>query len=145
MAGSDMPDPIRVLLVEDDTEFAEMYQVRLEADEYAVKRAQNGREGLILAHAWQPHLIFLDIRMPEMDGLDMLRTLREDPITAAIPVVILTNYSDDALRREAEGLGVLQWQLKTDTTPSGIATWVQRWSSEVEEEGRGLDPDARYA
>jgi CheY-like chemotaxis protein len=135
MAGNETPATIRLLLVEDDTEFAEMYQVRLELDEYAVKRAHNGREGLTLARAWRPDLIFLDIRMPEIDGLDMLRTLRADPTTAAIPVVVLTNYDDDGLRREAERLGVLQWHLKTDTTPSGIATWVQRWSSEIAEEG----------
>ena len=134
MAASETSGAIRVLLVEDDAEFAEMYRRRLESDEYAVEWARNGREGLRVAHDWLPHLIFLDIRMPEMDGLELLRTLREDAATAAVPVVVLTNYNDDAQRREGERLGILEWRLKMDTTPSGVATWVERWSSAQAEE-----------
>ncbi len=136
MAGSETSDAIRVLLVEDDAEFAEMYRLRLEADEYAVEWARNGREGLRLAQAWEPHLIFLDIRMPEMDGLELLRMLREDPATAGVPVVVLTNYNDEDLQREGERLGILEWRSKIDTTPSGISTWIERWSTALSEEGR---------
>lgn len=135
MAGSETSDAIRVLLVEDDAEFAEMYRLRLEADEYAVEWARNGREGLRLAHAWEPHLIFLDVRMPEMDGLELLRTLREDPATAGVPVVVLTNYNDEDLQREGERLGILEWRSKIDTTPAGISTWIERWSTALSEEG----------
>jgi len=135
MAGNETSDAIRVLLVEDDAEFAEMYRLRLEADEYAVEWARNGREGLSLAHAWEPHLIFLDVRMPEMDGLELLRELRRDPATAAVPVVVLTNYNDEDLVREGERLGILEWRSKIDTTPSGISTWIERWSTALSEEG----------
>ena len=128
MTASDMSDAIRVLLVEDDAEFAEAIGCVWKADEYVVEWACNGREGLRLAHAWGPHLIFLDVRMPEMDGLEMLRALRDDPATAGVPVVVLTNYDDDNLQREGERLGILEWRSKMDTTPSGIATWVKRWS-----------------
>ncbi|MGH7922934.1 MAG: response regulator [Candidatus Dormibacteraceae bacterium] len=136
MIGTEVPDTVRVLLVEDDIEFAEMYRLRLEADEYAVEWARNGREGLQLARAWEPHLIFLDVRMPEMDGLELLRALRGDPATANVPVVVLTNYSDDSLRQEGERLGILEWRSKVDTTPSGISTWIERWSVALAEEGR---------
>lgn len=135
-SGSHAAGAIRVLLIEDDTEFAEMYRLRLEADEYAVEWARNGCEGLRLVHAWEPDLVFLDVRMPEMDGLELLRALRSDPATASVPVVMLTNYDDDGMRREAEGLGILEWRLKVDTTPSGIATWMERWSSTLAEESR---------
>ena len=92
IAGSATSDAIRVLLVEDDAEFAEMYRMRLEADGYSVNWASNGCEGLRLTHAWEPDLIFLDVRMPEMDGLDVLRAMRGDPDTADVPVVMFTNY-----------------------------------------------------
>lgn len=134
MAGRDMSDAIRVLLVEDDAEFAEMYRLRLEADEYVVEWASNGQAGLRLARAWHPDLIFLDVRLPEMDGLSLLRELRVDPTTAGVPVVVLTNYDDDGLHREGERLGILEWRSKIDTTPGGMAGYIERWSSAAAEE-----------
>jgi CheY-like chemotaxis protein len=134
MAGSNPSDAIRVLLVEDDPEFAEMYRLRLEADEYVVEWARNGQEGLRLVHAWHPQLIFLDVRMPEMDGLQLLHLLRDDPATAGVPVVVLTNYDDEALQREGEGLGILDWRSKIDTTPGGMSAYVRRWSSAAAED-----------
>jgi CheY-like chemotaxis protein len=134
MAGSDAADRIRVLLVEDDAEFAEMYRIRLEADAYDVAWARNGSEGLEKARSWMPSLIFLDMRMPEMSGLELLRELRAEPQTASIPVVVLTNYSDDTLQEESERFGILEWKLKMDTTPSGISSWIERWSGALAEE-----------
>lgn len=136
MAGSDRSAGTRVLLVEDDAEFAEMYRLRLEADGYDVKWARNGREGLALANSWEPHLVFLDVRMPEMDGLDLLRELRGDPATAAIPVVVLTNYNDEELRLQGELLGILEWRSKLETTPAVISSWIKGWSSALAEAGR---------
>lgn len=134
MAGSATSDAIRILLVEDDAEFAEMHRLRLGADGYSVEWAPDGRQGLRLAEAWEPHLIFLDIRMPEMDGIEVLRTLRQHPVTAAVPVVMLTNYSDDTLRGEGERLGVLEWRSKMETTPSAMSAWIDRWSNTPTEE-----------
>lgn len=110
-----------------DAEFAEMYRMRLKAHGYIVNRAPNGCEGLRLTRAWEPHLIFLDVRMPEMDGLEVLRTLRGDPV-ADVPVVRLTNYDDEALRREGENLGILDWRCKIAPTPAGVSSWIERWS-----------------
>lgn len=135
MAGGETSEAIRVLLVEDDAEFADMYRLRLEADEYAVEWARSGRDGLRLAQSWRPDLIFLDIRMPEIDGLQLLRMLRRDPATSQVPVVVLTNNKDEELQREGECLGILEWILKMDTTPSGMLTWLERWSSALGEEG----------
>jgi CheY-like chemotaxis protein len=136
MAGRNRPGARRVLLVEDDADFAEMYRLRLEAESYAVEWASNGREGLRLAQAWEPHLIFLDVRMPEMDGLQLLRALRGDPATAGIPVVVLTNYQDEGLRSEGERLGIVDWRSKMDTTPPEISTWMEGWSIGPAEEDR---------
>ena len=133
LADSSARDAIRVLLVEDDAELAEIYRLRLEADKYLVEWACNGQEGLRLAHAWGPHLMLLDVRMPEMDGLELLRALRDDPATAAVPVVVLTNYDDESMRREGERLGILEWRSKLDTTLGGMSDSMKRWSSAVRE------------
>lgn len=132
---TELRDTFHLLLIDDDHESAEMYRMRLEANGYAVEWAQNGRLGLDRARAWQPELILLDVRMPDMDGLEVLRALREDPKTSNVPVVMLTNYGDDSMRREGERLGILEWQLKIDTTPATISSWIERWAFGLAEEG----------
>jgi CheY-like chemotaxis protein len=135
-------DAIRVLLIEDDAEFADMYRLRLEADEYVVEWARDGDEGLALAQTWEPDLIFLDIRMPGMDGLELLRRLRAEPETQHLPVVVLSNYSDDSMVREGRQLGVLEWRSKIDTTPGGMSSWIDRWAGAMEAERGGSGTDA---
>jgi CheY-like chemotaxis protein len=139
--SSKADEPIRVLLIEDDAEFAEMYRLRLEADEYVVEWARDGSEGLALAHTWNPDLIFLDIRMPKMDGLELLRQLRAEQATRELPVVVLSNYGDDMLRREGQRLGILDWRTKVDTTPRGMSAWIDRWAGALEaEDAQPLQP-----
>lgn len=118
---------IRVLLVEDDQEFAEMYRLKLEADGYEVSLARDGEQGLRMAADSPPDLVFLDIRMPRMGGLEMLEHLRLDPATEALPVVILSNYGEDELRKRGLELGALEWLIKANVTPSDVSSRVNLW------------------
>ena len=118
---------IRVLLVEDDQEFAEMYRLKLEADGYEVSLARDGEQGLRMAADSPPDLLFLDIRMPRMGGLEMLEHLRLDPATEALPVVILSNYGEDELRKRGLDLGALEWLIKANVTPSDVSSRVHLW------------------
>jgi DNA-binding response OmpR family regulator len=119
---------VRVLLVEDDQEFAEMYQVKLEAEGYQVQVAQDGERGLELALTDAPDLVFLDIRMPRMGGLELLERLRGDARTEEVPVVILSNYGEDELRKRGLELGALEWLIKANITPTEVSNRVQLWS-----------------
>jgi adenylate cyclase len=120
-------DRVQVLLVEDDQEFAEMYRLKLEADGYEVSIAEDGEEGLRLALAMRPDLVFLDIRMPRLDGLEMLERLRRDPVTAELPVVILSNYGEDELRKRGFDLGALEWLIKANVTPGEVSSRINLW------------------
>jgi two-component system phosphate regulon response regulator PhoB len=120
-------DRVRVLLVEDDQEFAEMYRLKLEADGYEVSIAGDGEEGLRLAAADPPDMIFLDIRMPRLGGLEMLERLRRDQATESLPVVILSNYGEDELRKRGFDLGALEWLIKANVTPSEVSSRVNLW------------------
>jgi DNA-binding response OmpR family regulator len=71
-----LTDDVRVLFVEDDPTVAQMYKLKLELDGYQVTMAKDGEEGLRLASELKPDLIFLDIRLPKMDGLAVLESLR---------------------------------------------------------------------
>lgn len=79
-----------VLIVEDDATIRKFLSINLSARGYNVVEADNARDGLSRVRDSNPDLVLLDIRMPEMSGLDMLRIMNNDPQTARVPVVIVT-------------------------------------------------------
>ena len=111
---------LEIVLVEDDPDFAELYRWRLELDGYLVRVAATGRAGLEAIKENPPDLVYLDMRLPELDGLEVLEQLRADPATATLPVVVLSNYDEPELRQRAIALGVLEWLVKADVTPARL-------------------------
>lgn len=79
-----------VLIVEDDATIRKFLSINLSARGYKVLEADNARDGLAQIQENRPDLVLLDIRMPEMSGLDMLHLMNNDPDTAKVPVVIVT-------------------------------------------------------
>ena len=80
----------RVLVVDDDPDILKFVQVNLELEGYSAESAENGRIALDAAKGSPPDLVLLDVMMPEMDGLTVLRRLRSSPATANVPVILLT-------------------------------------------------------
>jgi CheY-like chemotaxis protein len=81
----------RILYIDDEADIREVAEMALELDPgFEVRTCASGREGLAAAREWQPGLILLDVMMPELDGPGVLERLRQDPATAAIPVVFIT-------------------------------------------------------
>src|SRR6187402_733025 len=85
----------RIAVIEDETAIRNLYQTKLELDGFTVETASNGIEGLALVESFQPHLLLLDIRMPEMTGDEMLVQVREHDWGADVRVIVLTNISRD--------------------------------------------------
>jgi DNA-binding response OmpR family regulator len=131
--GSVMPEEVdedevlTVLLVEDDRGILEMYELKLTLDGYRVVTAADGDEGIALARAAKPDIIFLDVRLPKKDGFEVLTQLRADPTTADIPVIILSNYGDDELVDRGLRLGAKEYLLKMNVTPAHIAHGIDEW------------------
>ena len=84
----------RVLVVDDELPNRELLRGLLEAKGHSVTEAVNGCEALALAAQVMPHAILLDIMMPEMDGFEVCRQLKANPVTAPIPVLMVTALSD---------------------------------------------------
>ena len=84
----------KLLIVEDDEALRKILQLLLE-NSYDTTVAMNGKQGLEMATSQRPDLILMDIMMPEMDGLEVLRRLKEDPKMARIPVILLTAKGGD--------------------------------------------------
>ncbi len=80
----------KVLVVDDEPNVVKMVASRLTANGYKVAIACNGREGLEQIKINKPDLVILDILMPEIDGISMVRILKSKPETKDIPVIFLT-------------------------------------------------------
>jgi len=123
-------DEIRVLFVEDDPTVAQMYRLKLELDGYQVIMAKDGEEGLRLANEIEPDIVFLDIRLPKVDGFAVLEGLRSHEQTRNVPVVILSNYGEQELVERGLKLGALEYLIKSQTTPANLSRGVEGWLRE---------------
>ena len=125
-----MPDgshAMRLLLVDDDADVGAMYELQLSACGFEVIRAHSGREAIDRATNDAPDLIYLDLGLPEMHGLEVLQALRSAPATAGIPVVILTNYSEPELIERGRQLGAHDYLIKAHTPPAVLAQATRKW------------------
>ena len=121
------PDDVRVLFVEDDALVAQMYRLKLELDGYVVEIAGDGLAALEKARSMRPDIIFLDIRLPKLDGLSVLERLRAAPGTEHTPVVILSNWNEKELVDRGIKLGALDHMIKSQTTPARLSQRMAGW------------------
>ena len=98
------PDRATILIVDDESGMRSYIASQLE--DYHLLQASDGRQGWELAKQHIPDLIVLDLMMPEMDGMEVCRLLRENPATTRIPIVLVTAHAGDAPRLEAIRAGV---------------------------------------
>ena len=123
----EVSDDVRVLLIEDDPAVAQMYRLKLELDGYQVSTAADGESGLQMAKESPPDLIFLDVRLPKMDGFAVLEGLRAAAQTRHVPVVILSNYGERELVERGLKLGALEYLIKSQTMPASLSRGVEGW------------------
>ena len=109
-----MADKAKVLVVEDEEILLTALKEELENGGYEVAGAVDGQEGLDKVKSFKPDLILLDLVMPKMDGMEMLRKLKEDNENRDVPVVILTNLSDYERISEALSLGAMDYLVKAN-------------------------------
>jgi len=105
-------DPINVLCVDDDVSIVEMIKMGLEADGMHVLSAGDGAEALEVLEAEPVDVILLDIMMPRVDGWMALMEIRNNPLTADIPVIMLTAKTQDLAKILAFKQGVQQYVTK---------------------------------
>jgi CheY-like chemotaxis protein len=120
-----MSDTKKVLIVEDDKSTGDALLMKLKEAGLDVKRAQNGEECLQFLSEEKPDIILLDVIMPGMNGIEVLKKIKEDPENKNIPVVVLTNIDTDEKVAEAIENEALDYLLKTDQTLEGIVEYVQ--------------------
>lgn len=109
----------KILIVEEDEILFKVLSDRLNDAGFDASGAVDGEEGLSAALSQHPDLILLDLKLPKMDGMTLLKKLREDPWGKGVPVVILTNLNpDDAMlkaiveNRPAYYLVKAEWKIE---------------------------------
>lgn len=103
-----------ILVVEDEIDILLVLHDRLQVEGFEMLKAKNGEEALALSLKEHPDLILLDLLMPLMDGISMLKKLREDAWGKTANVMILSNLSGEEKMKEAEALGVTDYLIKVD-------------------------------
>lgn len=85
----------RILLVDDEPDILEILEYNLSSEGYQVEKARNGVQALNKAIEWNPHLVLLDVMMPEMDGIETCEKLRKKSTASNLAIVFLTARSED--------------------------------------------------
>lgn len=117
--------PRKILIVEDDKFLRELIVKKLSNEGYEVAEAADGEQGLQQIKQAAPELVLLDLILPGIDGFEVLAQKREDPFTAGIPVVILSNLGQKEDVDKGLSLGAVDYLIKAHFTPGEIIEKVR--------------------
>jgi len=101
-----------VLSVDDSASIRQMVRLTLQGAGYEVIEAADGAEALVKARTTVVNMVVTDLNMPNMDGLQLIRALRELPSYRGVPILFLTTESDDEKKKEAKSAGATGWITK---------------------------------
>lgn len=112
--------PTRIAIIEDEDTIANMYRFKFEKEGYTVRMASNGIDGITLIEDFKPEVVLLDLRMPGMNGDEMLQKVRATQWGSNVRVIILTNISKDEAPHNLRLLNVDRYIVKAHHTPSQV-------------------------
>ena len=102
----------KILIIDDEIDLTNMAKIQLELSGFNAEAAFNGEDGIKKVSEFLPDLILLDIRMPDLNGFQVLKMLKEKPETAKIPVVMFTTCSQKEDKDKAYLLGAIDYLTK---------------------------------
>lgn len=117
--------PVKILVCDDERHIVRLIQVNLERQGWEVVTAFDGKEGLEKIRSEKPNLVVLDVMMPYMDGFEVLKSLRREPDTEALPVIMLTAKAQDKDVFEGYHYGADMYLTKP-FNPMELVTFVKR-------------------
>ena len=109
---------LTVCIVDDSADIRDIYSLKFQREGFMVVVARDGAEGLQLIREKRPDVILLDIEMPVMGGLEVLKALKEDPELEKIPVVVMSNIDNEAMFQRVSELGAAKYYLVKSLTDS---------------------------
>ena len=119
------PQNTKVLIVDDDNFLLDMYSLKFRESGFLVEVAKGGSEALEKAKAMNPDVILLDIVMPQLDGFEVLRSLKKEKYAEGAIIVILTNLGQKEDVERGLALGANDYIIKAHFTPSEVVNKVK--------------------
>jgi DNA-binding response OmpR family regulator len=116
---------IKIALIEDDMAIVQMYRMKFEHEGYEVETAADGGGGLELISTFKPDVVLLDLMMPNMNGLDMLKQLRSQANGRDAKVIVLTNMGDTETATRVYKMAADDYIVKAEMTPKQVTERVQ--------------------
>jgi len=107
----------KILIIEDDLIIAAIYRNKMELAGYLVEVALDGEEGLEKLESFKPDLVQLDLMLPKVGGLEIIKRIRKQPDFSSLPIVVVANGYDVEMFREALEAGANQWVSKLNSSP----------------------------
>ncbi len=115
----------RIVVADDDRMFRKVAETTLRRQGFDVTTASDGEEALQLIRSERPDMIVLDLIMPKLQGFDVLQTLKQDALTSAIPVIVLSSLTQEQDKQEALDLGAVAYFNKTTFSMSELVKQVE--------------------
>lgn len=117
---------MKILIIDDEEAVLKMYAEKLTQGDYTVKTSTDGQEGMDMALNDKPDIILLDIIMPKLNGLDVLRILKSKNETKDIPILLLTNLPEEASGEKAKKLGADGYLVKAQCEPAKLLDEINK-------------------
>lgn len=121
----------KILIIDDDLYIRELYQEIMKDAGFLTDTAVDGEDGLLKILNNEYNLILLDVMMPKLDGLSLLKKLSDSnpDLIKKIPIILVTNLSHDPILNEALSTGARSYIIKTDITPDKLIEKVKSYMS----------------
>ena len=117
---------MKVLIVDDDENLSAIFETALQKSGLETVFALNGKGGIDKAKSEKPDLILLDQVLPDISGNEVLKTLKMDSQTQNIPIIILSNFSQEELVKEAINNGAMDYIFKYQVEPQDLVNKVKQ-------------------
>lgn len=116
---------IKILLAEDDLQLIDMYRRKFEMEGFEVQFAEDGEQAINILEKWKPDVALLDIMMPKVNGLDVLKHIKQKEGYEDVITVMLTNLGNESTAEEIYKLGATEYIVKADMTPLEVSDKVK--------------------
>jgi DNA-binding response OmpR family regulator len=116
---------MKVLLIDDDQDLVHIFEAELVKEGFQTVSSFTGEEGIAKAKSETPNLILLDQVLPDLAGNDVLKQLKADDQTKAIPVILLSNFSQEELVQNALNAGAVDYIFKFQVEPKDVVAKIK--------------------
>jgi CheY-like chemotaxis protein len=130
----------KVLIIEDDLIVANIYRNKFSVEGYQVEIARDGRAGLDLARSFKPDAVILDLMLPKLTGVELMKHIRADPSLAKVPVIVFSNTYLSNLVQDAWQAGATKCLSKSNCTPKHLLEVVRNALTQTSADGSARPP-----